>query len=139
MRGTSGVVVEAFAGLASELAARHHVAKDPGRREPFAEGLMQVFGDSGTDVQSHDVRGAQRTRGMSAAEFHSGVDVLGSGHAVLQHPHGLQGQRNAQARTREAWCIVDHDRGLAQATHPAGSGAGELPGGPGSKDNFHKR
>lgn len=34
-RGSSGIVVETFAGLASQLAARHQVAEDAGRGEPL--------------------------------------------------------------------------------------------------------
>lgn len=56
-RGSSGVVVEAPTGLAPQLAARHHVAKDPGRCEPFAESLVQVLGDAKAHIQAHDIRG----------------------------------------------------------------------------------
>ena len=109
-----GVDAEASPGLAAEVAGRHQVLEQRGRREArLAELEVQGALDRQRHVETDDVEQLERTHRLAAADLHRVVDVVGSRVVRLEHLDRVVEVREQQCVDDEACAVAAGDRVLA--------------------------
>src|SRR5438105_3299044 len=81
-----------------------------------------MLGDRQTDVEADEVGEPQRTDREAIPELHPSVYVLSRGHALLDHPDGLEPDGDTQTAGRETGRILDLDALLLDPLHPPAGG-----------------
>jgi hypothetical protein len=114
-RISGSILVNAFAGFAAEFAFADESLEQLGGAELFADLAVEVFEDGEAHVEADEVRQLERAHGVPVAKLHGLVDVLGAGHAGLEHADGLGAEGHAKAAARETRHVVHHDGLLADA------------------------
>src|SRR3989338_7249722 len=110
--GSGGVVEDAAAGLAAEVAGGDETAQDGGGRDGGgAEVGEHALGDVEHDVEADEVAGGQRAHGVTDAEFATLVDVLRGSDARLPEAHGVHGEGHEEAVDDEGGRVLDADGG----------------------------
>src|SRR5262249_61938303 len=89
-------------GLLAGVTSRDELTKDLGRLEASPVELAgESFRDRETHVETDQIARFQRPHLMSVPELHGTLDILGGSDALLDHPHGFEPQRHAEARRRK--------------------------------------
>src|SRR3954471_10722376 len=82
-----GVVAEALAGLAAEIAGGHQMLEQRcGREARLAELEVERALDGKRDIETHHVEQLERAHRMATAHLHRAVDVVRGRVVRLEHP-----------------------------------------------------
>ncbi len=133
--------MEPAAALAAEQTRLHHPLEQRGRRvQGLLELLVEGFRDGRDGVQADQVGEFERAHRVGAAQFHSGVHVLGGGEPRFGHADGREEVRDQQRVDHETGPVLGADGGLAQGV--AGEGLHGVEGvarGVEGGDDLHER
>src|SRR3990167_385940 len=137
--GWSALTIKTMTALAPEATGRHQFLEQGGRTVfGIAETLLKGLQNCQQGIQTDQVGQRQRPHGLTAAQLHAGVDVLGSGQALLQGEDGLVEHRHQNPVDHETRTVAGADRGFADALgERQGAGMASL-GGFQPANHFHQ-
>ena len=117
----SAVLVEAGAGLSSELPGAHHAAQQRHRGE-VGVGVLGVerVEDGERRVEPHEVEQREGAHRETAAALHRRVDALLGRDALLEQAHGVVQVGKEQRVHDEARLVLHLDRLFVAGEHELG-------------------
>ena len=134
-----GVIEEALAGLAAQLAGADHLADEQGAAVLGIAGLLvQRVHDGLAHIQADQVAQSQRAHGVVGAQLHGRVDALCAGHAGVQQVGGLVDHGDEDLIHHEAGGLVDLHGLLADLHGQIPNGGKGRVRGLGPADHFHQ-
>ena len=139
-----GVVVEAGARLAAELALLDELGHEVGRLDEVEgnEALLSLgdpaLGNELGGVETDEVEELEGTHGVAGTELHGNVNVLGGGVAALNHTDSLEEVGDEETVDDEAGHVLALDGDLAEAHGQLEKGVEDLLRGLGGADDLNE-